>query len=409
MVCAQVPPVYGGAGTQALALAVQLSRRGVDVDIITQNQALAARRERISGVTVRRCPGERVIRRMPPPLARPVRTAWYVAWLGWCLAVRRYDVYHVHGNYWFSLPPALLGRLRRIPVVLKVTRLDDDDAFTVTRRRLSGVPIGWLYGAPTRLASVVIGLNPEVARRHCECFPRVPLARLPNGVDIDRFRVTREAVTKARRDLGIPDAAFVAAFVGYLTDLKGIGELLDAWFEVAARKGADDRAGILLVVGPATGEYRYLSETAAHRALSPDGEAAGIRVLGHLSTADMPAVYAAADVFVLPSRSEGLPNSLLEALASGLPAIASDIPGVSELLRLDPANLILTEPSIRSVRDALLDVLGRAPASAAERVSKLPHAYSLDHVAREYVEIYANLRRSGVRTAFDLRNELGRS
>jgi glycosyltransferase involved in cell wall biosynthesis len=391
MVCAQVPPVYGGAGTQALALAGVLESYGHEIDILTQNQARVARTETRGRVRITRGPGERVARLLPKRLAEVFRTLVYVAWLIPRLAFRRYDVYHVHGCYWFALPPALISRLRRAPLIVKVTRVDDDDAVTVVQRRFWGIKVGRLAAAPLRIADAVVVLNAEGARRHHSVFPNRPAVQIPNGVDTGRFEYDARSAQAARAELGIDPDDDVALFVGYLTPLKGIDELLDAWQMLRTiRDGAEarERSITLLLVGPGHGAYRDLSTTAANRARRMGD---GVRVFDHIPTDAMPAVYAAADVFVLPSRSEGMPNSLLEALAAGLIVIATPIPGIVELIDGDPSSLLLDDLTPDAIEAALVAAFDRKRRRAADRSSRLPASLSLDEVAARYSELYDSL------------------
>lgn len=398
MITSQAPPVYGGAGAQALALSASLVANGLTVELLTQNQAAARSRETSAGVMILRCPGDRLFLRLPARAARIARSGWFLSWLTWRLLVRRYDVFHVHGSYWFSLPPTVLGRLRRIPVVVKVTRLGDDDAVTVKRKRLLGLPIGFVYAAPTRLATTVIALNEEIERRHRECFPQVAVRRLPNGVDIGRFRATPDLMVRARRELDVSNDAVVVAFVGYLTELKGVDDLVEAWLQAVDARSSAEPPATLLLAGPTGGGYRYLSDEVVAIASSPRARARGVRVLNHVAPEAMPLVYAAADVFAFPSRSEGMPNSLLEALAAGLPVIASAIPGVVDVVKDVPGSIVLADGTVDPLREALAGVLARHWPRQHERPSLLPLRYSIERLAFEYQAIYE-------RAGADLRHE----
>ena len=109
---------------------------------------------------------------------------------------------------------------------------------------------------------------------------------------------------------------------GYLAPHKGVDVLLEAWSRFSQGRDAH-----LLLVGPSAGFYRELRRDVSERAEA----ARSVQVLDHVQFGEMPAIYAAADAFVLPTEAEGMPNSLLEALASGLPAIVSNVPGVSDV------------------------------------------------------------------------------
>jgi len=330
------------------------------------------------------------------------RTAWFAAWVGWNLLRGRYDVYHVHGNYWFALVPAVLARLRRIPMVVKVTQLGDDDAETVARKRVGCLPVGWIYSLPLRTASVVVALNTEIARRHQMRFPLVPVVRVPNGVETERFLVTEKRRLRMRDELGVGHEGRIALFVGYITARKGVEELVEAWMQFVSARAADTVKDTLLLVGPDSGVYRYVSSDALRTAVSATAGEAGVRVLQHVPPATMPDLYACADVFVLPTRAEGMPNSLLEALAAGLPAVASRVPGVEEVLGADGDSVLVESVTATEIADALREMLGdRKPASAGSRVPRLPACFDMSEVASRYVRLYRALvdRSSGAAAA----------
>ncbi len=157
---------------------------------------------------------------------------------------------------------------------------------------------------------------------------RVPgdrLVLLGNGVDLGRFRPRRDeaARRRARRALGIGDDAVVAGTVGRLVWQKGFRELFDA----AERLAGTHPHVTFAVVGP--------TDPAKGDALSDDDLAAARR-RGNIVFAggrdDVEELYSAFDLFVLPSYREGFPRSAMEAAASGLPVVATDIRGCRQVV-----------------------------------------------------------------------------
>ena len=262
MVCSQAPPVYGGAGTQALGLARVMVRNGLRVDLLTQNQRRCARREVTDGVRIMRAPGEALFARLPRRIGEVARTVTFMAWLFLLLMRGRYDVIHLHGSYWFGLPAVLVARLRA-----QASRCESHPPGRGRRShcRLEALrphTIGRLYGSTFREAAVTIALSEEIARRHRESFsPSRPVILQPNGVDVARFQAGLSERSRVRQELGLTDDAFVALFVGYLAPHKGVGVLLDAW-----KTWEPDRNRQLLLVGPSSGFYRELEDTMSARA-----------------------------------------------------------------------------------------------------------------------------------------------
>jgi glycosyltransferase involved in cell wall biosynthesis len=138
------------------------------------------------------------------------------------------------------------------------------------------------------------------------------------GVDRQRFSPGDKA--EARRRLGLPAEQKVLLWVGRMVPVKGLDVLLKALTLLPP-----DEAPLTVLVGD--GAERRALEAAARSGL-PQG---AVRFVGGVPHAELPSWYRAADLMVLPSRSEGVPNVLLEALACGTGFLASDVGSVREL------------------------------------------------------------------------------
>ena len=188
---------------------------------------------------------------------------------------------------------------------------------------------------------------------------RVPTRKLTvlgNGVDLDRFVPSGpdgETRTRLRNSLGLEDDAVVIGAVGRLVQEKGYVELFDAF---SAVKAATPNAE-LLVIGP----HEPDKADALAPAVMASAEAAGVRFLGHRD--DVEALYQAMDVYVLASWREGFPRSAMEAAATGLPLVCTDIRGCRQVVDHDQTGLLV------AVRDAnaLTEALGRLATNAELR------------------------------------------
>jgi glycosyltransferase involved in cell wall biosynthesis len=144
---------------------------------------------------------------------------------------------------------------------------------------------------------------------------------IPLGFDLAPFAaLDREARIRARRELKIPDGADVITTVGRLTAIKDQTRLLGITREVAERRPDV----LLLIVGDGELRGRLEAEAAAQ------GLGSHVRFLGWRR--DLPNIYAATDVFALTSRNEGTPVALIEAMASGVPGVATDVGGVATVI-----------------------------------------------------------------------------
>ena len=207
---------------------------------------------------------------------------------------------------------------------------------------------------------------------------RAPIAVIPNGVDTGRYGRDEAARTSVRRELDLPESASLVISVATFKEQKGHRFLVSA----AARVIPDHDGTHLILAGD--GDLR----PAIQHAVEEQGIADRVHFLG--DRRDVPRLLAASDVFVLPSLWEGLPMSLLEAMASELPCIATDVSGVREVvadgsgLMVPPANPDALESALRVV----LDDQSEAAALGGRARRRVEDHYSAREQARDHVEIY---------------------
>ncbi|MBM3634938.1 MAG: glycosyltransferase family 4 protein [Actinobacteria bacterium] len=183
--------------------------------------------------------------------------------------------------------------------------------------------------------------------------PRRPITVVPNGADAEVF-LPRDAAG-ARERLGIPDDGPVVSYVGKLVPRKGVDTLIESMGLLQVRGGAPR-----LVMAGIGGLREPLEQRAAQL-----GVADRITWLGKVPHHDVGWVMSTGDVFVLPSLSEGLPTVVCEAMACGLPVVATAVDGTPEIVD-DPATGLLVRPhDAEGLADALARVLGDAPLRAA--------------------------------------------
>jgi glycosyltransferase involved in cell wall biosynthesis len=222
----------------------------------------------------------------------------------------------------------------------------------------------------------VICLNREV-EEEClrEGFRPEQLARIPNGFPV------REAAART----AYPEKETIEIlFAGRLDPQKNPLLLLEALAAARRRPGGERLRTTFLGDGP---ERQAAADRA--RALGL-GDAA--RFLGRV--ADVPVHLARADIFVLPSLSEGVSNALLEALAHGVPAVASDIPGNAEVISHRETGLLVPPGDAGALASALLEPGGDR--ALRERLGRAGRAlvearYDMEAVAARYAEIYREL------------------
>lgn len=283
----------------------------------------------------------------------------------------------------------LVGLLRRLRPTIVHTHNPKPGVYGRLAARIARVPVvvNTLHGLyateddPLAKRAVVYGLermascasqaelvqNVEdlaVLRRGLR-VPASKLVLLGNGVDLARF-AGRGRRDQVRRDLGLPDDAVVVGAVGRLVAEKGYRELFDAWKQIAR----SHPNAVLFVAGP----HDPQKADALDDELVRDARAVGVRFLGMRD--DVEDLYAAMDVYVLASYREGFPRSAMEAAASGLPIVATDIRGCRQVVADGTTGLLVParDPSaLHAAIRRLLDdpaertAMGRAGADRARR------------------------------------------
>ncbi|MDP9903653.1 MULTISPECIES: glycosyltransferase family 4 protein [Arthrobacter] len=332
MVCSQYPPIYGGAGQQAKLLSQTLVSRGWEVAVVTLDQ---------KGVGSSLGQGLGVVRLLrgiagTGKLQRALTTIALGLGAASIILKRRPTAVHVHGAYWWSIPAVLAGRLVSATTVVKVTRDGEDDPETVLGRKfLRAVPLGWLYGLSLRASDYVVVLSTEAYEKAKAFVPAKRLRLVRNGVDLHALDRTEERRESARKKYGVGPETKVTTFIGYLVEHKGILDLLSAWKLRSKTSNSE-----LWLVGPYEGFYRELTSRAISEISAMQAVGFKIRLFGHVDPQEMPSIYWASDVFTLPSYSEGMPNSLAEAIAAGCVVVGTAIPGITDIARLAPSVLI---------------------------------------------------------------------
>lgn len=373
MVVRLFAPWVGGMERQALRLAAELAQSGrADVRLVTGRWFLRTpRRETVEGVEVYRHAALRA-ESIGRGLRRVGALVYMTSLLMHLVRTRQsYDVIHVHGLSYHTAVCRVASRLTGRPMLVKLANSGDASDIAKMRRgqHLPGSRhlLGLALGAERYVALNATIVDELVAAG----VDSARILRIPNGVQVPPVPPAPPP--------GSPPLRLV--FVGRLhaqkdlaTVLRGLGLLgmdLDVRLDVVGD-------------GP---ERRYLEGLAGELEL-------GDRVSFHGARTDVPGFLARADALVLSSRSEGLSNALLEAMAAGRAGIVSDIPGNVSLVEDgvdgfvfrtgDPVHL--AEVMSRLAKDPTLVVSAGA---AAHR--KIASQYAIGSVGARYCTAYAEM------------------
>ncbi|WP_343073251.1 glycosyltransferase family 4 protein [Pyxidicoccus fallax] len=376
MVTALFPPSVGGIQTHTLRLSQKLAARGAKVAVLTRHHAGLPAREWLDGVEV--------LRLGQGDAPRALATGTYLSGCLAELARRRasLDVVHAHQ----LLSPTSVGLAARallgLPLIVNPHACGAiGDVAQTGRLRLE---------ATRRLASGFVCISSPI-RQELEEAGVAPerLWSVPNGVDLETFRpATPEERASLRASLGLAPEGPLVVYAGRLAPEKGPDVLLSAWARV--HRAVPSARLAILGDGALLGALR---EAAAREGL-------GASVLFTGPVRDVPAWLRAADVFALPSRTEGLPVALLEGMAAGLVCVATRVGGTPEVLENGRHGRLVAPERPEALAEGLVEALTRPEArawgtAARERVEA---RYSLDAVADRTLELYEQvMRRAGAR------------
>jgi len=283
------------------------------------------------------------------------------------LGPEKLDVLHIHNPFEYCPHGALAGRLRRGTKV--VNTLHATAMFPrFGRREKAG------YRAALSLTDRVVGVCDEVGEIVGRRFhvPSRKVAVVENGIDLSRY------LSLPSRQ---PSGEVVFGAVGRMTGVKNHQLLIEAF----ALARADHPNIRLRFLGGGPLEEK-LAELAAERGLDGAVEFGGF-------SHDVGAFLRGLDVFALPSKSEGLPLSLLEAIASGLPVVATDVGGVRKVVERTGAGWVCAPGDPQSMMAAMSAAAADSDRSGrAEQARRLvADHYSAERMTADYERVYASL------------------
>ena len=250
----------------------------------------------------------------------------------------RPDIIHVHAPNFFSSFAVVVGKILRTPVLVTIHRVE----VMPTKNPL----VHFARRIVLNLFDRIVAVSEATKLRTENCGARkTKISVIWNSAEEDHFKPRSKK--KARKLLGLPLEKAIILFVGRLAPVKGLRYLIQAMPSILSSQEA-----LLVIVGdgPQRDDLQHLVKILNLRSC--------VLFLGHVDTEKLALCHNAADVFVLPSLVEGHSVALLEALASGLPVVATGVGGNNESI-VDSNNGFLVDCMDHSaLAQAIITILG---------------------------------------------------
>lgn len=367
MIIRQFHPLIGGTEKQAELLARTLRESGIAIDLATAK--LKKEWKRVESV------GELVVTRLPSPQIKVIGTIIYALSLMYYLIkhMKHYDVIHVHRADYDAVIVTPLGRIMGKKILVKLAGSGSFGDVECLRKSLIGSFALWIIAKADRIVAV----NEDIKKELLEVgFKKDKIIMIPNGVDVSMFKPVAGSPSSIKK---------YVTFVGRLHEHKGLEYLLRGWKKLIER--------LRMCLFSFEPHLNLIGEGPLKEKLIAVAKELGISKSVHFlgSVNNVVDYLHYTDVFVNSSFFEGMSNSLLEAMACGLPIVATDICGNAELIQ-EEYNGLLVPPrdseALCNAMECLLTNIEKARKLGMEARLTTERRYSCQIVAREYMELY---------------------
>ncbi|MDA8326969.1 MAG: glycosyltransferase family 4 protein [Nitrospiraceae bacterium] len=289
------------------------------------------------------------------------------------------DIIHAHTATPGGHPGLRLAVKHRLPFICSL-RGSDINIYPYRDRLTMALTREVILGADKILS--VSGVLKSLAEDICPVNGKIDVVY--NGCDSELFSPDAGFRTILRERLGIGKENRVLMFAGTINASKGVFELLEAFFELSGQY--PDLHQVFAGEGPEKGK--------AETIVSSRNAGGRIHMIGSQTHGEMPKWLNAADIFVLPTHFEGLPNVILEAMSCGLPVISTRVGGIPEVLKDGENGLFAslgdTGSLVKKIKCLLEDVPAAKRMGLAGR-DLVRQNFSWDQNAKKVIGIYADI------------------
>lgn len=305
------------------------------------------------------------------PIYSKIRRFWFNFWAAWQLkkyhAKNPYDIIHLHGDFIEARFGGKLSKKLNIPAVLtihaglnkKLVKLKNNRYFKDIKK--------------------IICVSEEIAGSlESMGVGRDKISVISSGIYLNEFKKENGETSDLRNEYSKP----IIISVGVLRKNKGFGYLIDAFIEVKKSVGS----ATLLIIGSGPEEKSFKNQAKTSSDIYFLGRQEHDKIIEYLGAAD---IFALASISTAGDR-EGTPASLMEAMAAGLPIVATEVGGSSYLVKNNENGLIVEEKSSRALADAIVKLIENKDLAGTMSKRNLEDIRQKDWslVAKKIMEIY---------------------
>ncbi len=255
--------------------------------------------------------------------------------------ISKWDIYYIVIPEYFAFIASLLGRLFKRRTILKFTGIGDLGAGYISKLWMSSL-LFWGIKKADHFIAVSNDMKEDLQKYG---FDAKKIKLIPNAVDTELYvKVSGEEKNDLKQKLNF-NSDFTGIFVGQLIKIKGVDYLIRAWIEFVKQTKANAQL-LILGNGPEKDDLLTLTEKSSSDV--------NIKFLGQRS--DVHTLMQISDLYILPSFTEGLSNTLLEAMSSSLPCLSTDISGNRDLIENNKTGLLVPTGDIKEIKNGILSI-----------------------------------------------------
>ncbi len=360
----------------AITLAEAFKKKGVQFIFVTVDNSALPREERYEGFEVYRI--------ADGPKWHGEFILWWNLWRLLRSLRHRFDIIHAFGSTYRNSAIGLVGKILGKKSLTTVSMAHND--LHLIGRSVAGSIQSYLLGHVDRYVSLSREITEEIKLLPLDSTRAI---EIPQGVNTNRFRpVNDDEKLHLRKQLNLPDGP-LALYAGVFDSRKNVKWLVETW-----EKSLEMFGGCrLLLVGPTSRDKRDAGLRRQLECFVRERRLEG-RILFRDFAPRIEDYYRAADIFVLPSYNEGMPNVVVEAMGCGLPCVVTRISGTTDLITHGESGMLFevnNEQRFNTAMGLLISDVQLRSQIGHRAAQLIRERFAVEKVASRYLELYQEM------------------